>query len=149
MKGRYTMTTELIMKDFGTYKNFSGIYSFVENCKIQKYIYLVLGINLTKNEEFYSNGATAKVIFNYHEHKEIRLFNTFDEFNSIDKETFMAKLDEAKEQIDTTVNDEVDMWLKDKFTMDDNLKNLFWKYILDGRRKMIDETKRMTLKKIA
>ena len=61
----------------------------------------------------------------------------------------MTKLDEAKEQIDTTVNDEVDMWLKDKFTMDDNLKNLFWKYILDGRRKMIDETKRMALKKIA
>lgn len=143
------MTTELIMKDFGTYKNFSGIYSFVENCKIQKYIYLVLSINLTKNAEYYSDKAMAKVIYKYHEHDEIQIFNSFEEFNSIDKETFMARLDEAKVQIDATVNDEVDMQLKDKFTMDENLKNLFWKYILDGRRKMIDEQKRMSLKKTA
>ena len=142
------MTTELIMKNCGSYNNYTGIYSFVEKCKIQKYIYLVLGINLTKNAKYFSNSATAKVIYKYHEHAEIKLFNSFEEFNSIDKETFMARLDEAKAQIDATVNDEVDTWLKDKFTMDENLKNLFWKYILDGRRKMIDAQKRMVVKKI-
>ena len=143
------MTTELIMKNCGSYNNYAGIYSFVEKCKIQKYVYLVLNINLTKNAEYFSNKAIAKVIYKYHEHDEIKLFDSFEEFNSIDKETFMAKLDEAKAQIDATVNDEVDTWLKDKFTMDENLKNLFWKYILDGRRKMIDEQKRMVVKKIA
>lgn len=143
------MTNDLIMKDYGSYKNYAGIYSFVEKCKIQKYIYIVLNINLTKNEKYFPNKAIAKIIYNYHEHDEIQIFDSFEEFNSIDKETFMAKLDEAKAQIDVTVNDEVDIWLKDKFTMDESLKNLFWKYILDGRRKMIDEQKRMVVKKIA
>ena len=135
------MTNDLKEKDYGGYVNHYGIYSFVEKCIIQKYIYLVVNINIAKNKDFYTDSSFVKVIFKYHKPENISIFNSFDEFISINKETFMAKLDETKAQIDATVNDEVDMQLKDKFTMDENLKNLFWKYILNCRGKIINENR--------
>jgi hypothetical protein len=60
---------------------------------------------------------------------------------TIDKDNFFARLDEAKVIIDHETKDEVDPWLKDKFEMTEELRNNFWSYIIDARRKIIKDTK--------
>ena len=65
------MTNDLKAKDYGGYVNHYGIYSFVEKCTIQKYIYLVININIAKNKDFYTDSAFVKVIFKYHKPENI------------------------------------------------------------------------------
>ena len=134
------MSTKLIAKNYGSYKEYVGLYAWMEKCKTVKFIYLSV---TTKNgmDEHYKR-ANINVAFKYLEPKNIPLIKDFNEFMTIDKDIFFEKLDEAKAIIDHETKDEVDTWLKDKFEMTEDLRNNFWTYIVNARRKIIEDTKR-------
>jgi len=133
------MSTKLIVKNHGPYKEYVGLYAWLEKCKTVKFIYLSVTIKNGMDE--YYKRVNINVAFKYLEPKNIPLIKDFNEFMTIDKDNFFARLDEAKVIINHETKDEVDPWLKDKFEMTEELRNNFWSYIIDARRKIIKDTK--------
>jgi hypothetical protein len=118
----------------GMHTVFQDIFSLIENCKISKYLYLQIIVrksNTTKMD--LPEGANVKVIYRYQEKGGITIADNINDFMNMSKEAFMNKMDEVKAAVDEMVKDEPSNWTKEKYTVNEKLKDAFWAFYFNVR----------------
>lgn len=134
----------LKMSNYGTFREYTGIYVLMKNKSMHRFIYLTIiakdGYDFTGEP---MNGVHMYVNYRYEaEPKKITISKDFHEFMEMDKETFFTKLDVVKEIIEADTKDEPDAWTRERYIFDQELKDGFWKYLVESRREIVEDEKR-------